>query len=110
MEKPENGKAQEPREIWLEPTLEDLENLACLYIGPDCGPLSADIETGGGQINCISFLPSNIQSHIIPFVDYRQPSRSYWRSEEEELAAWSFVARILSRSPDQEAGSELWLV
>ncbi len=84
------------REIWLEPTHADLEKFRELYIRPDTGPLSVDIETGGGHISCLSFSPSAWRSIIIPFVDYRRPDRRYWPDTRSEVRAWEFVRAVLA--------------
>ncbi len=83
------------REIWLEPTHADLENFRQLYIRPDAGPLSVDIETGGGHISCLSLSPSAWHSIIVPFVDYRKPDRRYWPDARAEVRAWEFVRAVL---------------
>jgi len=82
------------RELWLEPTLADLAEFKARFLDP--APLiSFDIETARGQIECISFAPSPHLGIIVPFVDWRKPSRSYWATFEEELAAWEFCVDIL---------------
>jgi uracil-DNA glycosylase len=84
-----------PREIWLEPTIEDLVQFKRLHLtGQHPGPLSVDIETGGGQISCVSLSPSSYHSIIVPFVDYRKSDRSYWVDEKSEIAAWAFLIEI----------------
>jgi uracil-DNA glycosylase len=89
------------REIWLEPTLEDLQRFRTEFVKPDIGPLSIDIETGGGQISCISFSPTAYQSLIVPFVDYRKPNRSYWATERDESLAWQFCAEVLASAVEK---------
>jgi uracil-DNA glycosylase len=83
------------REIWIEPTLEDLETFYDRYIH-GCKVLSVDIETSGNQITCIGFAPFLNIGIVIPFLDTRKKSRSYWRTDEDEKCAWRFVARVLS--------------
>lgn len=82
------------REIWVEPTLSDLEDFRQKFIQTGC-LLSTDIETAGGQITCIGFAPSAERAIVIPFVDYRKPDRSYWPTAERELQAWKWVQDIL---------------
>lgn len=82
------------REVWVEPTLEDLETFKARYIKPGC-LLSTDIETAGGQITCIGFAPSAERAIVVPFVDYRKPSRSYWATADDELRAQRWVQDIL---------------
>lgn len=57
--------------------------------------LSTDIETGWGMITCIGFAPSPDEAMCIPFVDMRQPDRSYWRTAEEEVRVWQAVRGVL---------------
>jgi uracil-DNA glycosylase family 4 len=90
------------RRILIEPTLTDLAvyddqimNYADL--------LSADIETGWGQITCIGFAPSVEESIVVPFVDLRKPNRSYWPTAAAEAEAWNYVRRWLE-SPAPKLG------
>lgn len=83
------------REIWIEPTVEDIQEFRSRYlIGP--GLVSVDIETSGNQITCIGFAPNSRVSIVIPFVDGRREGKSYWPTEQSERAAWEIVASILS--------------
>lgn len=83
-----------PREIWIEPTIEDLEIFYAKYIR-GCNILSVDIETSGTQITCIGFAPRTDCAIVIPFHDARRKSRSYWHDAKVESQAWSFVRRCL---------------
>lgn len=83
-----------PREIWLEPTLEDLETFYERYI-LGCSILAIDIETSGRVITEIGFAPSHTTALVIPFVDARRANRSYWPDRKSETAAWYFVRRVL---------------
>jgi len=82
------------REIWIYPTVEDLyewEKQESVH-----GPLlSVDIETTHGHIDCIglSFQPSC--SLVVPFWSDLRPGHSYWRTSEEEVAAWDFIEHLL---------------
>lgn len=82
------------REIWIEPTLEDIERFNDLYI-TKCDKLSVDIETAGNQVTCIGFSPSPQLSLVVPFVDERKRDRSYWRSKQDEGRAWEIIRDIL---------------
>ena len=82
------------REIWIEPTLEDLETFHDRYITRDI-TLSVDIETTGNAITCIGFAPSPQVSLVIPFYDTRRKTRSYWHTADSESRAWQFVRRVL---------------
>ena len=53
------------RELWIEPTIDDLYTFKSKYID-QCGelnPLSFDIETAEGQTRCIGFAPSLTHAH-----------------------------------------------
>lgn len=83
------------REIWLDPTLEDIERFYTDYI-ENAEYLAFDIETNyGSQITCIGFAPSRDRAICIPFFDQRKPTNCYWGTIEEELSAWELVAKIL---------------
>lgn len=82
------------REIWIEPTIEDMEEFYAKYIN-GCRILAVDIETAGNQITCIGFAPSPGVALVIPFFDSRRKSRSYFGSGSDELQAWSFIIRVL---------------
>jgi uracil-DNA glycosylase len=80
--------------VWLEPELRDLEDFWTSHIqGADL--LTIDIETAVGQIVCVQVGTSPTTALVLPFVDYRKPSRSYWGTEADELAAWQWLARVL---------------
>lgn len=82
------------RQIWIEPTLEDLETFyECHIIG--CPMLSVDIETAGTQVTCIGFAPSASLALVVPFLDTRKARKSYWDSQSAERRAWAFVRRVL---------------
>lgn len=81
------------REIWIEPTLDDLYEFKRRYI-PKGIQLSVDIETSGNQITCIGFGNAKV-ALVIPFVDSRQKDRSYWRRQQDEKEAWQFVIAIM---------------
>lgn len=83
------------RELWLDPTIEDLYDFRQKYIipNPRC---AADIETSHGQITCISFAPTREHAIVVPFYDPEAPGGNYWTTLEEELEAWSFVRTTLA--------------
>lgn len=82
------------REIWIEPTLEDLDEFYVRYI-QSCTRLAVDIETSGQQITCLGFAPAATVSLVVPFTDPRRARGSYWPTRESELSAWDFVKRVL---------------
>lgn len=82
------------REIWIEPTLDDLLDFERRFILPS-HQLSVDIETGRDQITCVGFAPSIERSIVVPLVDPVQLDGNYWRSLEDELVALDFIRRWL---------------
>lgn len=93
----ENGFPEVRRpncEIWIEPTIEDIERFVNDYI-LGCSILSVDIETSGTRITCIGFAPRQDLAIVIPFDDERKPGRSYWPSAQLERQAWEIIRRVL---------------
>jgi hypothetical protein len=82
------------REIWIEPTLDDITTFYRNHI-IGCERLSVDIETAGNQITCIGLAPSLSLALVVPFVDQRRKTRNYWATAEHEVAAWNIIQRIL---------------
>jgi len=80
--------------IWLEPSLDDLADFYQQHVCSS-GLLTIDIETAVGQIVCVQIGTSPTTALVLPFVDYRKSSRSYWDTEQSELAAWQWLARVL---------------
>jgi len=81
-------------EIWIEPTLDDIERFINDFIR-GCDILSVDIETSGSRVTCIGFAPSASRAIVIPFDDDRAKDRSFWTSREAEGAAWALIRRVL---------------
>lgn len=82
------------REIWVEPTLADLEHFEREFI-LSADDLSVDIETAQEQITCVGFAPSPERAIVVPFVDALKPDGNYWATLADELVAWSYVRRWL---------------
>lgn len=83
------------REIWLEPSLEDIQSFKRSYLD-QAERIAFDVETNRrGQITCISFASTIDRALVIPFVDERKPGRNYWSTLDDELIAWDLVAAIL---------------
>lgn len=93
------------REIWIEPTIEDLYTFYNTHIA-NCNILSIDIETSGSLMTCIGFAPSRDLSLVVPFFDSRRPGRSYWPTAEQEKEAWTFV-RMVCESPIPKVGQNM---
>lgn len=82
------------RELWIDPTLEDLREFQRRYITPG-STVVVDIETYKSQITTVGFAPRPDIGLVVPFFDFRRKGRSYWDSAGDEFAAWVFVRRIL---------------
>lgn len=82
------------REIWIEPTIDDIESYIKTHIR-GCDLLSVDIETTGSRITCIGFAPSPRSAIVIPFDDSRSKDGSYWPTREAESKCWGLVRSIL---------------
>lgn len=83
------------REIWIEPTIDDIERFIANHIN-GCSILSVDIETSGSRITCIGFAPSSELAIVIPFDDERAKNGSYWPTREIENKCWNLVRRVLN--------------
>lgn len=84
------------RELWLEPTLAEVQNFFDQWIyGDRPSVLSFDIETKRETITCIGFAPSDGRSITVPFYDPRKPDGNYWPTQEEELGAWRLCKGVL---------------
>jgi len=81
------------REIWIEPTLEDIYEFHDKYI-KGCRILSVDTETIGRRITCIGFAPSPHRGIVIPFDDPSRLGGNYWPSPALERQVWDYVKRV----------------
>jgi len=81
-------------EIWIEPTLDDIERFTNDFI-IGCDLLSVDIETTGSRITCIGFAPSGERAIVIPFDDERSKGGSYWPNKQAESDAWALIRNVL---------------
>ena len=82
------------REIWIEPSLEDIDDFITRFI-VGCKILSVDIETAGRQVTCLGLSPNPSLAIVIPFVDARAKGRSYWPTRELESKVWARIAGVL---------------
>ncbi|SRR6266849_1590433 len=83
------------REVWIEPTLEDIYAFHKRYI-EGCRILSVDIETAGRGITCIGFAPSPRRAIVIPFFDPKKLGKNYWPTHELERSVWNYIANTCS--------------
>ncbi len=81
------------REVWLEPTLADLDLFFEAHL-KDAPLIAVDIENPRDIISCISFAPSPDIAIVVPFEDDRKPANSYWPTRAEEIAAWRWVQKV----------------
>jgi uracil-DNA glycosylase len=83
------------REIWIEPTLDDLDTFEKQYI-LQSPQLSIDIENVGDQISCIGFAPRKDIALVVPFTSAENATGSYWSTLDEEMLALAWVRRMCS--------------
>lgn len=81
------------REIWIEPTEEDVHEFFNRINQTDL--LSVDIETSGREITCIGFAPSHRLALVVPFYDAKRKDRNYWPSFESERRVWGIIRSVL---------------
>lgn len=84
-----------PREIWIEPTIEDILVFKDKYL-INAEQFSYDIETipRAGLITCIGF-GIKTAAICIPFFDSSKLKGSYWETAKEEISAMGLVKEIL---------------
>lgn len=81
-------------EIWIEPTLEDIDVFNRTYV-QGCDLLSVDIETSGSRITAIGYAPTADRGIVIAFDDPRTESGNYWPTRRDEAKAWSLIRSVL---------------
>ena len=81
------------REIWIEPTLEDLEYFYERYLAPS-PRIAFDIETAFRTITCIGFASGPDRAIVCPFFDPRRGG-NYWPTHDSEVTAWKWVRKVL---------------
>ncbi len=83
------------RELWVDPTLDDLREFYERFLA-GAEEIAIDLETipKWRHVTCISFAPDPHLAIAIPFVDWRQTDRSYWRSVDDEVMAVNMVRGI----------------
>jgi DNA polymerase len=82
------------REIWINPTLEDLDDFRTKHIRVP-GRLAVDIETSGDIITCLGLAPSDRHCLVVPFIDRRRKGNLYWPTQSDALHAWHFIRSLL---------------
>jgi len=86
------------REIWIEPTLDDINEFFERFL-PSCEILSVDIETLGREITCIGFAPNPRLALVVPFRDPKRLGRNYWPTFDIECKVWKIIRQVLE-SPE----------
>ena len=91
----EFGDIRRPiREIWIEPTLEDIYEFHRSFI--EGVPLiSVDIETSGRSITCLGIAPSRSRAIVIPFYSRKGLGRNYWSTAKLEREVWGYISELL---------------
>lgn len=82
------------RKIYYDPTMADLQDWAREL--SKASLLGTDIETKLRTITCLGFAPSRSEAFVVPFLDNRTTSGSYWHTLDEEVEAWNLVEEILA--------------
>ena len=86
------------RRIVIEPSILELEDFATeiTTLGFQREPLGVDLETipSARHIKCISLASGPNYAMVVPFLDSRKVSRSYWPDVETETRAWMAVKAI----------------
>jgi hypothetical protein len=91
-----DGFSPPRRELWLEPTFEEVVEFTSRYIFDDPPPLlSFDIETASKTITCIGFSPNENLSLTIPFFDPAKPDHNYWPDAATEKKVWLMIKRVM---------------
>lgn len=82
------------REVWIEPTVEDIYEFHRRYI-EGAKILSVDIETAGRRVTCLGIAPSHTRAIVIPFDDPGGRGRNYWLDEKLEREVWRYIKGLL---------------
>lgn len=83
------------RQIWIEPTVEDVERFCAEHIR-DGDIVSVDIETIGRQIESIGLAPRSDLAIYIPIIERNRKGASYWSDAEDERQVWAAIGRVLA--------------
>lgn len=88
------GIVRPKRQVLILPTLDEIAE----WFTRPAEVYACDIETSHGQITCVGFARSATDAIVIPFVDWKHPSHSYWPTLDAELAAWRYIKSALEGS------------
>lgn len=81
------------REIWIEPSIEDVLRFEKDYIVP-ATQVAEDIENIGRIITCVGFATDPQHAIVIPFYAPEKPNGNYWDTFQEEREAWIVINRV----------------
>lgn len=85
---------QTKRQLWIKPTLADIEQFYHTYIRPRASlPWGVDIETKQNTITEIGFARPDI-GIVIPFSSRINKTGNYWPTADYERQAWEWVRKI----------------
>lgn len=91
-----SGFTPPSRELWLEPTLDEVREFFDRFIYADPPSLlSFDIEAIGEIVTCIGFAPTPKRAITVPFYHTGRPDRNYWASKEDEMGAYGLCKGVL---------------
>jgi uracil-DNA glycosylase len=82
------------RQIWIEPTLEDIYEFDEKYLKP-ASIISVDIETVGAIVTCIGFAPRPNLGIVIPWIIPGRAGRTYWSDTSTTRKVWKALRDIL---------------
>lgn len=83
------------RKVYIEPSLTDLDWFFNYHVVKS-KLIAPDIETVGRQISCIGFGTDAETAIVVPFIDNRKESGSYWETLADEVKAWEWVRKVLA--------------
>lgn len=86
------------RFIHFHPTLQEIEDFYLDHV-LDARVLGCDIETKGRFITEVGFATSPSRAIVIPFFSRAQKDGNYWRTFDDERAAWGWVRRFCAEKP-----------
>jgi uracil-DNA glycosylase len=83
------------REIWMDPTIEDLECFYQDHLLP-ARRIAFDVETAFQQVTCLGLAPDPTRALVLPLLDYRFPGGHYFKEASDEVLAWAWLKKALN--------------
>lgn len=81
------------RMVHVNPTLAEI--MAFAQSCEDASIIAVDVETWQGQLTEVGFALSTDMAFVVPFINHELPTKNYWPTLEEEVAATLAVKRII---------------